>query len=201
MGRLQQVWKGVHQRLGRYPLIWANNFETWFPQGGAPGTRIFMLNGTNGSRSVTPLASLAPRRQTPALTLGCSLLLLPLVAKRGGRFVVSGHTLSSPTPLRHAHAHAHAHTHAARNSLASAMNNATRPLRAVCLGRLTGARSSPGRQPSTAGACVTACVHSCIRVAFGAAKRTTECARRCVCSFVYSCCFWRSGKKNNRMRA
>ena len=44
--RLQRVWKEVHARLGRYPVIWANNFENWFPDAKRPGDRIFMVNST-----------------------------------------------------------------------------------------------------------------------------------------------------------
>ena len=52
--RLQRVWRSVRGRLGRYPLIWANNFESWFDRtlndgAVATGDRRFMLdNGTGG---------------------------------------------------------------------------------------------------------------------------------------------------------
>jgi len=44
--RLQRVWKEVHARLSRHPVIWANNFENWFPTAQGPGDRFFMINST-----------------------------------------------------------------------------------------------------------------------------------------------------------
>ena len=42
--RLTRVWAAVKARLGYYPVIWANNFEGWFPDShGGPGDRVFML--------------------------------------------------------------------------------------------------------------------------------------------------------------
>jgi hypothetical protein len=53
MDRLQRVWAETHKMLGRYPVIWANNFEGWLPKMRGshyvPGDRIFML-GENGTR-------------------------------------------------------------------------------------------------------------------------------------------------------
>lgn len=53
--RLQKVFDYVYAKLGRYPVIWANNFERWFDQSQkdgelVPGDKRFMRPGPNGER-------------------------------------------------------------------------------------------------------------------------------------------------------